>query len=67
MHEEDAKNRNYGFHLRLSRFWGFGLTMILTNQQDDNALINKLLFASVFVILPSFALSVAGKYLSGKS
>ena len=48
-------------------FGVFGLTMILTNQQDDNALINKLLFASVFVILPSFALSVAGKYLSGKS
>jgi len=27
----------------------------------------RLLFATVFVILPSFALSVAGKYLSDKS
>jgi hypothetical protein len=27
----------------------------------------KLLFATVFIILPSFALSVASKYLNGKS
>lgn len=26
----------------------------------------RLLFATVFVILPSFALSVAGKYLNGR-
>lgn len=44
----------------------FGIIMILTSQEDDDALINKLLFISVFVILPSFALSVAGKYLNGK-
>ena len=28
---------------------------------------NRLLLATVFVILPSFALSVAGKYLSDKT
>jgi hypothetical protein len=27
----------------------------------------RLLFANVFIILPSFALSIAGKYLNGKS
>lgn len=27
----------------------------------------KLLFIDVFIILPSFALSIAGKYLNGKS
>ena len=27
--------------------------------------LGKLLFVSVFIILPSFALSVAGKYLNG--
>lgn len=26
----------------------------------------RLLFADVFIILPSFALSIAGKYLNGK-
>ena len=31
-----------------------------------NIFILKLLYATVFVILPSFALSVAGKYLGGK-
>jgi len=29
--------------------------------------LQKLLMITVFVILPSFALSVAGKYLDGKS
>jgi hypothetical protein len=28
-------------------------------------ILTRLLFATVFVILPSFALSVAGKYLNG--
>lgn len=28
--------------------------------------LGKLLFVCVFIILPSFALSVAGKYLNGK-
>ena len=30
-------------------------------------LLIRLLFATVFVILPSFALSIAGKYLKDKS
>jgi hypothetical protein len=34
---------------------------------DANLIINKLLVASIFIILPSFALSVAGKYLNNKS
>lgn len=38
---------------------------------DDNStgfemILTKLFMASVFVILTSFALSVAGKYLNGK-
>lgn len=39
--------------------------------RDDNAMsdlshwLQKLLFICVFIILPSFALSVAGKYLKG--
>ena len=32
-----------------------------------NRTFEKLLMTTVFVILPSFALSVAGKYLGGKS
>lgn len=51
-----------------------GLTMVLTGNfgpgvPDDvgpNPLLFKLLFTCVFIILPSFALSVAGKYLQGK-
>jgi hypothetical protein len=33
---------------------------------DVSTLLSRLLMAIVFVILPSFALSVAGKYLSKK-
>jgi len=33
---------------------------------DLNQFLSRLLTAIVFVILPSFALSVAGKYLDGK-
>jgi hypothetical protein len=36
------------------------------DNSDFNMIISKLLMATVFVILPSFALSVAGKYLNGK-
>ena len=51
-----------------------GLTMIVTGNfgpgVDDTAGPNptlfKMLFACVFVILPSFALSVAGKYLGDR-
>jgi len=46
-------------------FGVLGILMILTSSDgDENSIIGKLLFISVFVILPSFALSVAGKYLS---
>jgi len=49
-----------------------GILVILTSSgpdKPDSALgevLIKLLFVSVFIILPSFALSVAGKYLNGK-
>lgn len=48
-----------------------GLIMVLTGTDpDENStglelVLTKLFMASVFVILPSFALSVAGKYLNG--
>jgi len=54
-------------------FGVLGLIMVLTmsdnnsKSSDFNILISKLLMATVFVILPSFALSVAGKYLKNKS
>jgi hypothetical protein len=49
-----------------------GILMILAGGPDgDNSPINqtlhKLLLTTVCIILPSFALSVAGKYLNGKS
>lgn len=37
------------------------------DRSDFNTLIIKLLMLTVFIILPSFALSVAGKYLNGTS
>jgi Na+/H+ antiporter NhaA len=49
-----------------------GLIFVFTipgrNQQnsDLNILLIRLLMTCVFIILPSFALSVAGKYLDGK-
>jgi len=55
-------------------FGVFGILIVLTSSEDgagDNSLLNRvlmrLIFATVFIILPSFALSVAGKYLNGKS
>ena len=50
-----------------------GIFMVLTGTDpgDDSSglklVVTKLFMTSVFIILPSFALSVAGKYLSGKS
>lgn len=50
-------------------FGVIGILMILTSADNDNdssdfnKLLQKLLFITVFIILPSFALSVAGKYL----
>lgn len=45
-----------------------GILAVLTSpnsgdSSDLNKILTKLLFVDVFVILPSFALSVAGKYL----
>ncbi|HTH93357.1 MAG TPA: hypothetical protein VL576_02685 [Candidatus Paceibacterota bacterium] len=45
-----------------------GLSLALFGAQNDNASFNRicirLLMICVFIILPSFALSVASKYLS---
>lgn len=53
-------------------FGVIGTTLALVsgpNQSDNaepNALLMKLLMITVFIILPSFALSIAGKYLDGR-
>ncbi len=48
----------------------FGLSLAIFGGQNDNDLINRVLMrfimASVFIILPSFALSIASKYLINK-
>jgi hypothetical protein len=52
-----------------------GILIILTLPGSDSRetepyfyiILVKLLFTTVFIILPSFALSVASKYLNGKS
>lgn len=50
-----------------------GFLIVLTASGPDtpdsklDELLIRLLFATVFIILPSFALSMAGKYLNGKS
>jgi len=50
-----------------------GLLIVVTASGPDkpdsplSEVLIRLLFADVFVILPSFALSLAGKYLSDKS
>lgn len=49
-----------------------GLIQVLTMPENDNDMSNfnqiimRLLMATIFIILPSFALSVAGKYLKDK-
>ena len=54
-------------------FGVLGILVILTSSDSDNSssdlnkVLMKLLIITVFVILPSFALSVAAKYLNGKS
>ncbi len=54
-------------------FGVLGVLNVLTMPASDaartpfNILIMKLLMLTVFIILPSFALSVAGKYLHSKS
>ena len=50
-----------------------GILVVLTMPESDNQMsgvhivMMKLLFTTVFIILPSFALSIAGKYLNNKS
>lgn len=50
-----------------------GILFILTasgpDQKDSivSEILIKLLFVTVFIILPSFALSIAGKYLKDRS
>ncbi|MDD4931788.1 MAG: hypothetical protein PHG66_06630 [Candidatus Colwellbacteria bacterium] len=54
-------------------FGVIGILMVLTSpgagemSSSLNRLFEKFLMMTVFIILPSFALSVAGKYLSGRS
>lgn len=44
-----------------------GITLVIVGGPDDNSAINmmlmRMLLTCVFIILPSFALSVASKYL----
>lgn len=53
-------------------FGVIGIAIVLTAGGPDTPdstttqLLMRLLFADVFVLLPAFALSVAGKYLNGK-
>ncbi len=49
-----------------------GVLLILIGGPDGDAsplnqILTKVLFTTVFIILPSFALSVAGKYLDPRS
>ncbi len=50
-----------------------GIMMVLTSpgsgeaSSELNMILEKFLLMTIFVILPSFALSVAGKYLKDKS
>jgi hypothetical protein len=49
-----------------------GIIQVLTLPENDNDMsdfnrvVMRLIMATVFIILPSFALSVAGKYLKDK-
>lgn len=53
-------------------FGAVGILVVLTSSGPDkpdsalSEMLIKLLFITVFIILPSFALSVAGKYLRDK-
>jgi hypothetical protein len=50
-----------------------GILVVITGSgpnapdSDISKILIRLLFVTVFIILPSFALSVAGKYLNDKS
>lgn len=43
-----------------------GILVVIT-QPKDGDILSRLLLSTIFIILPSFALSVASKYLNGKS
>jgi len=49
-----------------------GILVVLTlpgprhTSSDLNVFLSRILMATVFIILPSFALSVAGKYSNGR-
>jgi hypothetical protein len=53
-------------------FGVLGMIQVITLPENDNdmsdfnRIIMRLLMATVFIILPSFALSVAGKFLKSK-
>lgn len=53
-------------------FGVLGILVVLSASGPDkpdsslSEVLIRLLFIDVFIILPSFALSIAGKYLSGK-
>ena len=50
-------------------FFIVGMLMVLTTSAESNGpniILLKLLFATVIVILTSFALSIASKYLNSK-
>jgi hypothetical protein len=49
-------------------FGVIGILLVLTSpgEGEENTTLIKLLMISVFIILPSFALSVATKYLNGR-
>jgi len=40
-----------------------GSIMIIMGGPDEGGIVQKLFFINIFIILSSFALSVAGKYL----
>ncbi|MFA6325345.1 MAG: hypothetical protein WCX46_03930 [Candidatus Paceibacterota bacterium] len=47
-----------------------GILLVLSNKGDNsepNKILMKLILTTVFIILPSLALSIAGKYLNDKS
>lgn len=55
-------------------FGAVGILMVLTipskgadNSSDLHIALMKILLVTAFVVLPSFALSVASKYLNGKN
>jgi hypothetical protein len=44
-------------------FGVLGIILVITSPTNDNSTLSKVFVANVFVLLPSFALSVASKYL----